>query len=153
MKGCNVCLASKVVYHKPYRNLQSLPVSIHCQKDLSTDFMINLSLLVNCKNNSYNVILVVIDCLIKMVHYKPVKTTMDVVGLAKTIIDIVVWYYSLMESIISNQSLLFTTKIWSLLYYSLDIKGKLSTTFHPQSNGQTKRKNSIIETYYCAFVN
>ena len=29
VKGCNVCLASKAVRHKPYIDLQSLPVSTH----------------------------------------------------------------------------------------------------------------------------
>ena len=29
VKGCDVCLASKVVRHKPYDNLQSLPISTH----------------------------------------------------------------------------------------------------------------------------
>ncbi len=28
-KGCDVCLASKTVHHKPYRNLQLLPVPTH----------------------------------------------------------------------------------------------------------------------------
>ena len=30
VKGCNVCLASKTVRHKPYGDLQSLPVPTHC---------------------------------------------------------------------------------------------------------------------------
>ena len=29
VKGCDVCLASKVLSHKPYGDLQSLPVSTH----------------------------------------------------------------------------------------------------------------------------
>ena len=30
VRGCDVCLASKAVRHKPYRNLQQLPVPTHC---------------------------------------------------------------------------------------------------------------------------
>ena len=29
VKGCNICLASKAIRHKPYGNLQALPVSIY----------------------------------------------------------------------------------------------------------------------------
>ena len=29
MKGCDICLTSKAVKHKPYRDLQSLPVPTH----------------------------------------------------------------------------------------------------------------------------
>ena len=37
VKGCDVHLASKVVWHKPYRNLQSLSVLRHYWKNLSMD--------------------------------------------------------------------------------------------------------------------
>ena len=38
---------------------------------------------------------------------------------------------------------------------SLDvgIKQRLSTTFHSQTDGQTERQKSTIETYFRAFVN
>ncbi len=40
--GCDVCLASKAVCHKPYGDFQLLPVPTHRWKDLSMDFVINL---------------------------------------------------------------------------------------------------------------
>ncbi len=49
--------------------------------------------------------------------------------------------------------MLFTSKFWSLLCYFLGIKKKLSTAFHPQTNGQTERQNSTMEAYLRAFVN
>ena len=42
VKGCDVCLASKAVRHKPYGDLQSLPVPTHRWKDLSMDFVTGL---------------------------------------------------------------------------------------------------------------
>ncbi len=42
IKGCNVCLASKVVCHKPYGDLQLLSIPIHWWKDLSMDFVTDL---------------------------------------------------------------------------------------------------------------
>ena len=38
VKGCNICLASKAVRHKPYGDLQYLPVPTHQWKNLSIDF-------------------------------------------------------------------------------------------------------------------
>ena len=42
IRRCDVCLASKVVRHKTYRNLQQLPVPTHRWKDLSMDFVTRL---------------------------------------------------------------------------------------------------------------
>ena len=44
-------------------------------------------------------------------------------------------------------------KFWSSLCYFLGVKRRLSTTFHPKTDGQTKRQNSIMEAYLQAFVN
>ena len=82
-----------------------------------------------------------------MVHYKPVKVTIDAPGLAEIIIDVVVRYHGLPDSIVADRGLPFTSKFWSLLCYFLSIKKKLSTAFHPQTDGQTERQNSTMEAY------
>ena len=53
----------------------------------------------------------------------------------------------------TDRGSLFTSKFWSLLCYFLVIKRRLSSTFHPQIEGQTKRQNSIMEAYLRAFIN
>ena len=42
VKDCNVCLSFKAVRHKPYDNLQALPILTHYRKNFSIDFMIGL---------------------------------------------------------------------------------------------------------------
>lgn len=69
-----------------------------------------------------------------MVQYGGVKMTIDIQGLAKIIIDMVVKHYSLPNSIESDKNSLFISKFWSSLYYFLNIKRKLSTSFHPQTD-------------------
>ena len=88
-----------------------------------------------------------------MVYYKPIKITIDAPNLAKVIIDVVVWHHNLSDSIITDWGSLFTSKFGSLLCYFLDIKRRLFTAFHPQTNGQIERQNSTIEAYLRAFVN
>ena len=153
VKGCDVCLASKAVRHKPYGDLQSLPIPTHRWKDLLMDFVTGLPISTDWKGDSYDSILVIVDRLTKMVHYEPVKVTIDAPGLAEVIIDVVVRHHGLPDSIVTDRGLLFTSMFWSSLCYFLGIKQRLSTAFHPQTDGQTKRQNSTKEAYLRAFVN
>ena len=86
-------------------------------------------------------------------YYESVKIIINVPSLAKVIIDVVIWHHDLPDSIITDQSSLFTSKFWSSLCYFLGIMRKLCTAFHPQTNGQTKRQNSTMKTYLRVFVN
>ena len=88
-----------------------------------------------------------------MVHYKPVKVTINAPGLAKIILNVVVWYHGLPDSIVTDRGSLFTLKFWLLLCYFFGIKQRLSTAFHSQTDDQTKRQNSKMETYLRTFVN
>ena len=49
-----------------------------------------LSISTNWNGESYDSILVIIDRLTKMVYYKPVKVTINVLWLAEVILDVVV---------------------------------------------------------------
>ncbi len=153
VKSCNVCLTSKAVCHKPYGDLQLLPVPTHWWKNLSMDFVTSLPISADWMSDSYDLILVIVNRLTKMVHYELVKITINAPGLAEVIIDMVVHHHGVLESIVMDRSSLFTSKFWSLLCYFLGIKKKLSTGFHPQIDGQTEKQNSMIEVYLKVFVN
>ena len=117
------------------------------------DFVTGLPVSTNWKGDTYNSILVIVDWLTKMVPYKPVQTTIDAPGVAKVIIDVIVRHHGLPDSIVSNKGSVFTSKFWSFLCYFLRIKRRLSSAFHPQTDGQTERQNSTMEAYLRAFVN
>ena len=102
IKRCDVCLVVKAWKHKPYGDLQSLLVPTHRQKDFSLDFVTCLPVITNWKGETYDSILVIVDQLTKMVHYKPVKMTIDALALAEVIIEAVMWHYSFSESIFSD---------------------------------------------------
>ena len=102
MKECNICVTSKAVRYKLYGDLQLLPVLTHCWKDLSMDFVTGLPVSANWKGETYDSILVIVDRITKKVYYELVKVIIDVLGLTKVIIDVVVRHYSLPNLIISN---------------------------------------------------
>ncbi len=66
------------------------------------DFVTGLPISADWKGDNYDSILVIVDRLTKMVHYKPVKVTIDALGLAEVIIDVVVRHHGVPESIITD---------------------------------------------------
>ena len=108
---------SKAVRHKPYGNLQSLPVPTHHWKELSRDFVTELPESADWKRDSYDSILVIVDRLTKMVHYEPVLTMITAPWLAEVIIDVVVRHHGLPDSFVSDRGSVFTSKFWSSLCY------------------------------------
>jgi hypothetical protein len=66
---------------------------------------------------------------------------------AKLFLDHVFQYHSLLKYIIFDHGLQFASKFWKKLFELLGMKLKLSSTFHPQTNGQTKWVNQNLEQY------
>ena len=69
-----------------------------------------------------------------MIYYKPGKISIDVPGLAKVIIDVLVRHYGLLDSIVFDQASLFTLKFWSFLCYFVRIKRWLFIFLDPQTD-------------------
>ena len=122
IKSCDIYLGSNIVRHKPYGDLPSLSIPTHWWIDLLMDFVTGLSISTNWKGGSYDSNLVIIDWLIKMVYYEPVKITINDPSLAEVIQDMVVRYYDLLDFILTDWDSLFTSKFWSSLCYFLRIK-------------------------------
>lgn len=152
VNGCDICMRSKSARHKPYGSLQSLPIPQYKWKDITMDFVTGLPTSCDWRGVKYDSILVIVNRLTKMVHYEAVQKTLTAEGLAEVIIDSVVRYHGLPNSIVSDRGSLFTSQFWSSLCYFMHIKRRLSTAFHLQTDGQTERQNSTMEAYLRSFV-
>ena len=73
-------------------------------------FFMRLPILTKEERESYDSILVIINELTKMVHYELVKVIINTLGLAKVILDVVIWYHSLWDFIVTNRDSFFTSK-------------------------------------------
>lgn len=67
------------------------------------DFVIGLPKSKDWQKIEYNLILVIVDRLIKMVYYKPVLITLDAKQLAELLIETLIKYHGLVNSIALNQ--------------------------------------------------
>ena len=101
-----------------------------------------------------NAIWVVVDRFTKMAHF--ISIVFDEgqsvsKELAKVFLKEVWWLHGLPNDIVSDRDGRFTSTWWATLMELLGIRRKLSTAFHPQTDGQTERLNQEIEANLRAF--
>ncbi|KAI5116708.1 hypothetical protein M0805_009208 [Coniferiporia weirii] len=117
-------------------------------QSVSMDFITDLPL-----SNNYDSIMVVIDHdSSKGIVLIPCTKTLDALGTAKLYHDNVYRRFGLPRCIISNRGPQFASQVFQTLCTRLGIKSKLSTTYHPQTDGQTECTNQEVEAYlriYC----
>ena len=88
-----------------------------------------------------------------MVHYAPTRTTVTAPELATLMYREVVRHHGVPTSIISDRDPRFTSHFWKSLWELTGTKLKMSTAYHPQTDGQTERQNRTLEQYLRAHVN
>ena len=86
-------------------------------------------------------ILVVCDRLSKITHFVATTEETLVEGLARILKDNMWKLYRLPESIVLDRRLQFVAEITKELNSMLEIETKLSTSFHPQTDGKIERIN------------
>jgi transposase InsO family protein len=64
----------------------------------------------------------------------------------------VVAYHWLPDAIVSDRGSQFLSGLWKRLCEVLGITRRLSTAFHPPTDGATERMNSTVEAYLRAYV-
>ncbi|KAI0999387.1 hypothetical protein K3495_g8806 [Podosphaera aphanis] len=72
---------------------------------------------------------------------------------AEDFLHYVVRFAGLPDSLISDQGRAFIDKTWKETCSRLKITHKLSTSYHPETDGQTERANETLEVYLRHYVN
>jgi hypothetical protein len=104
-------------------------------------------------SNGHDVILVVINRLIKIKHLIPYHITDNADKLAMLFIIYVWKFYGLPENIISDRGSLFKSEFWKRLCKRLGIDSLLFTAFHSEIDGQTEIVNATLEAVFRCYVN
>jgi len=104
-------------------------------------------------SNGNDAIWVVVDWLTKMRHLLPCLTTIDAPSLADLFLDNIWKHDRLPLTIISHRGPQFDAEFWGTICRRLKIDRRLSTAFHPETDGQTERVNGIMEQYLRSYVN
>lgn len=104
-------------------------------------------------SDRYNMIIVVIDRLTKYSYIIPTTETIDANKIVFLLFRHIFANHSTPEKMISDRDKLFTSKIWQSFADIIRIEHRLSTTYHPQTNGQTERVNQTLEQYLQYYIN
>jgi transposase InsO family protein len=95
--------------------------------------------------SGYDSIWVIMDQLTKVAHFIPVMTTYTGPQLVELYMAWIVYLHRVPKSIVSDRGTQFTSKFWERLHETLDTRLNISSAYHPQTDGQTKRVNQILK--------
>ena len=144
---CDICSRSKNPQHRPYGLLQLLPIPKQPWSSFSMDFIVDLP-----PSNTFDCICVIVDRFSKMAHFVLCKKIIIGEDKAKLFIDNIYRYHELPDDIVFYCGPQFVSKFWQSVFKILQVKIKLSSAFHPQTDGQTEWINQVLEQYLrCTF--
>ena len=148
---CPECQYNTVPRRRPYGQLSSLPVPEGPWQSVSLDFLTGVP---PCgrQGNAYDAILVLVDRYTKAAKYIPTTKKLKADELADLFMQQVVYHVGAPRSLVSDRDSLFTSDFWREFCSCLRIKQRMSTAFHPQTDGQTERQNQTLEAYLRNFV-
>ena len=96
------------------------------------------------RNATYNSLTVIIDYLTGMVHLVPSRTNYTARNVAELVFAKVYKLYGLLKAIVSNRDSYFTSIFWSYLHELIGMQLKMSSSYHPETDGITERANQTI---------
>jgi hypothetical protein len=147
IETCDICNRAKAKRHKPTGLLHPLPISKGPWSSVTLDFIVQLP-----ESDGFNAILVVVCRYTKMAHFIPCRTEIDAAKTAQLFIDHVFRLHGTPDEIISDRGPQFASKFWKTFFEQLSTNIKLSTAFHPQTDGQSERTNQTLEQYLRCFI-
>lgn len=148
VRSCESCQRNKPSQARPAGLLQPLPVPDAPWTDLSMDLITSLP-----KSKAGNDAIVVFVCrFTKQIHAIATHTTSTASDLARILLREVVRHHGLPKSIVSDRDPRFIAHFWKDLWALLQTKLNMSTSYHPQTDGQTERANRTLEDMLRAYV-
>jgi len=144
---CSICQQAKPDRSKYPGLLQPLLVPTLAWQTISMDFIDGLP-----KSQGKSCVMVVVDKFTKYIHFLALAHPFTAISIAKVFFDNIYKLHGLPDSIVSDRDKIFTSTFWQELFKLTQVSLRMSTSYHPQTDGQTERVNQCLETFLRCFV-
>lgn len=148
IQRCDTCGRSTIWREARQGFLKPLPVPDRLRSDIAIDFMTtlpkgNLTGATNC--------MVIVDRLSRNVTLEPL-VNIEAEAVAQRFMTAHVRWHGMPRSIVSDRGSQWVSDFWRHLCRLAAIKQRLSTAYHPETDGHPERANQEIQTYLRCYV-
>jgi transposase InsO family protein len=148
VRSCPTCQQAKVERVKYPGLLQPLATPSAAWQVISLDFVEGLPV-----SHGFDCILVIVDLFSKYGHFIGLKHPFSALSVAKQFMLHIYKLHGLPAAIVSDRDRIFTSQLWRALFNLAGVELRMSSAYHPQSDGQTERVNQCMETFLRYFAN
>ncbi|KAK7266501.1 hypothetical protein RIF29_19145 [Crotalaria pallida] len=132
---CLTCQKAKIKHKKLGGVLHPLEVPVWKWDNIAMDFVSDLPRTIT----GYDAVWVIVDRLTKSAHFIPINMRYSMEKLAQLYIKEVIRLHGVPSNIISDRDPRFLSRFRQSLQQALGTELKLSSAYHPQTDGQTER--------------
>ncbi|KAJ9542239.1 LOW QUALITY PROTEIN: hypothetical protein OSB04_028745, partial [Centaurea solstitialis] len=142
VKKCDTCQRNKILNGTPVGLLQPLELPEKVWDEVSMDFVKGLP-----RSYGRSTIMVVVDRVSKYAHFVGLKHPFNAQTVAAAFSNEIIRLHGVPQSVVFDRD-----KIFKELFQLQGSKLKYSSTYHPQSDGQTEVVNRCLEQYLRCWV-
>ena len=149
IRNCDGCGSKKPWRERKWGLLKPLPIPERIWRDISIDFITGLPL----SNGSTNC-MVITDRLGKGVIFEDLSD-IETETVAERFMHCFYRYHGLPDAIVSDRGGQFVGHLWRRVCQLAGINQRLSSSYHPETDGATERMNQTLEEYirlFCSYA-
>ena len=140
-RRCLTCQQVKAEHQRPAELLQPLEIAEWKWEHITMDFVTHLP----WTSRKHDAVWVIVDRLNKSAHFLAVRMTFTLEEFYKLYKREIIQLHGVPVSIVSDQDPRFTAQFWKSVQKAMGTQLSMSTTFHPQTDGQSEQTIHILE--------
>ena len=148
LRNCDVCGRTAVWREKRRGLLKPLPIPDRMWNELSVDFVTGLP---PSGPDKATTVMVITDRLFKSVIFEAMAST-TAKDVANRMLYCLVRHHGLPRAIVSDRGTQFVSHVWKRICELLKVTRRLSTAYHPETDGATERANQVLEEYLRSYT-